>query len=236
MTTLQLLGNACTLLSAPDGTRIVSDPYGENRPPGLAPLPPGLKADAVTVSHVHPDHNNTAAVGGTTSSAPRILTEPGTYRVGGVWVTGWASREGSPHGPSELRNVIFIFEAAGVKIVHMGDGGIIAEPEIRTAVSGADVVLVNIDGYVLPLDRLMEEMDALKARTIIPTHFSVSAVNRWATEETYTLDEYLTSLPAGIVKKRMTRGEIEVNPGMPRQVAGLPYTLIYSNSSDSSAE
>ena len=221
MTRLQLFGNACTLLTAPDGVRIVSDPYGNECPPGLRPLPDGLTADAVTVSHIHSDHNNVAAVGG----APQIITEPGVYQIGMVKVTGYASREGSPTGPSELRNVVFVFEVAGAKIVHLGDAGLIAEPEIRAAVAQADVILVNIDGYVLPLDRLLPEMASLQARTIIPTHFSVSPNARWATAETFTLDEYLTSLPPDVVVTRMG-SEIEVAPGMPRQVAGLPYLLL----------
>jgi len=219
-TTLQLLGNACTLLTAPDGTRIVSDPYGSECPPGLRPLPDDLTAAAVTVSHIHSDHNNVAAVHG----APQIITEPGVYQVGMVRVTGYASREGSPAGPSELRNVVFVFEVAGARIVHLGDAGIIAEPEIRAAITDADVILVNIDGYVLPLAQLLPEMEKLHARTIIPTHFSILENARWATAETFTLAEFLATLPPDIKVTRMG-SEIQVTPGMPQQVAGLPYLL-----------
>ncbi len=221
MTTIQLLGNACTLLTASDGARIVSDPYDQMRPPGLRLLPDDLTADAVTVSHVHPDHNNVAAVGG----APQIITEPGVYQAGTVRITGYASREGSPSGPSDLRNVVFVFEDAGARIVHLGDAGIIAEPEIRAAITRADVILVNIDSYVLPLDRLLPEMEDLQARTIIPTHFSVTPNARWATDATFTLEEYLDSLPPDVTVVRMG-SEIQVKPGMPRQVAGLQYLLL----------
>jgi L-ascorbate metabolism protein UlaG (beta-lactamase superfamily) len=221
MVTIQLLGNACTLITAPDGTRIVSDPYGRMRPVGLRPLPSGLEADAVTVSHTHPDHNNVEAVGG----APQIITEPGTYQVGIIQVTGYASREGSPAGPSKtMRNVVFVFEIGEVKIVHMGDAGVIPESEVRAAIANADVILVNIDGYVLPLDQLLPEMEKLQARTIIPTHFSVLESARWATSTTLTLGEYLDSLPSDVVVVRMD-SEIQVTPGMPKQVAGLTYLL-----------
>ncbi len=221
MATIQLLGNACTLITAPDGTRIVSDPYGRMCPVGLLPLPSDLKADAVTVSHAHPDHNNVEAVGG----APQLFTEPGTYQVGVIKVTGYASREGSPSGPSEMRNVVFVFEIGGAKIVHLGDAGVIPEPEARAAIANADVILVNIDGYVLPLDQLLPEMEKLGARTIIPTHFSISANSRWATSETLTLAEYLDSLPSNVVVTRLG-SEIQVTPGMPKQVVGLSYLLL----------
>jgi L-ascorbate metabolism protein UlaG (beta-lactamase superfamily) len=56
---LEYIGNSCILITAPDGTRIVSDPYHDSpRPPSLERLPSDLAAEAVTVSHSHPDHNN----------------------------------------------------------------------------------------------------------------------------------------------------------------------------------
>jgi L-ascorbate metabolism protein UlaG (beta-lactamase superfamily) len=221
MINLQLLGNACTLITAPDSTRIVSDPYGRMYPAGLRPLPDDLQADAVTVSHTHPDHNNIEAISGD----PQIITEPGTYQVGMIQVTGYGSREGSPSGPSDMRNVIFVFEVGGAKIVHLGDAGVIAEPEVRAAIADADAILVNIDGYVLPLACLLPEMAKLEARTIIPTHFSVSESARWATAETFTLEEYLNSLPPDVAVLR-GESEIWVTPGMPKQVVGLTYLLL----------
>ena len=121
--------------------------------------------------------------------------------------------------------MVFVFEIGQVKIVHLGDAGLIPEPEVRAAIAHADAILVNVDGYVLPLDRLLPEMERLGARTIVPTHFSVLASARWATAETLTLEEYLDSLPPGVVVARMG-SEIQVTPGMPRQVAGLPYLLL----------
>ncbi|MBU0494983.1 MAG: MBL fold metallo-hydrolase, partial [Chloroflexi bacterium] len=216
--TLQFIGNSCTLITAPDGTRIVSDPYGYSRPVGLRLLPPGdLEADAVTVSHTHPDHNNVKAVGG----EPQVITEPGTYQVGAVKVTGYASREGSPTGPSAtMRNVVFVFEVGGAKIVHLGDGGPITEPDILAAVEGADIILVNIDGYVYPLDQILPDMQRINARTIIPTHYSIREDARWGTHMTLTIEEYLATLPSDMVVVRAD-SRIQVTPGMPKQVAAL---------------
>jgi L-ascorbate metabolism protein UlaG (beta-lactamase superfamily) len=214
---LQFIGNSCTLITAPDGTRIVSDPYGDDsHPAGLRRLPGDLRATAVTVSHAHPDHNNVSAVGG----APQIITGPGTVRIGMVGVTGYGGYEGSPSGPSHNTHTVFVFEIDGVKIVHLGDSGPVTAPDALAAIENADVVLVNIDGYVFPLDRVLPWMRQIGARTIIPTHYSLRPDARWGTAETLTIDEYLGTLPSSMTVVRMD-SEIPLAPGMPRQVAAL---------------
>src|SRR5262245_29187969 len=63
---LTWFGQSCFLLETTAGTRILMDPFSR----GIGyPLPAGLKVDAVTVSHEHPDHNNLALAGG----RPKIL-------------------------------------------------------------------------------------------------------------------------------------------------------------------
>jgi len=54
-------GQACFLLETAAGTRILMDPFAK----GIGyEIPQGFKADIVTISHEHPDHNNVAFVSG----------------------------------------------------------------------------------------------------------------------------------------------------------------------------
>src|SRR5688572_30188216 len=63
---LTWLGQACFLLETAAGTRVVMDPFSK----GLGyELPAGLRADLVTISHEHPDHNNVALV----ANKPRVV-------------------------------------------------------------------------------------------------------------------------------------------------------------------
>jgi len=216
---LQYIGISCTLITAPDGTRIVSDPYSALRPTGLGRLPSDLEADVVTVSHSHFDHSYVEGVGG----EPQIIQDPGAYQVGMVKITGYESYEGSPSGPSEIHNTVFVFEIGEVKIVHMGDGGVITPPDLLAAIENTDVIIVNVGGYVLPFDQFMAQMQQINARTIIPSHYSISQDARFYTWA--TVEEFLETLPPDVVVVRED-SEIQVTPGMPEQVAVLaPLTL-----------
>ena len=215
------LGNSCCLITSPEGTRIVSDPYGSNRPPGLADLPKDLIAEAVTVSHVHDDHNNTDAVGGN----PQILTEPGEYEIGPIKVTGLMGWEGSPEGPSKtMRNIIFIYETAGVKIVQLGDSGIVTDPDILKKLENADLVMVNIDGYVIAHESILPFMQQIKARTVLLAHYTLPGHENWC--DAPTPDEFVSTYTPS-VKVFRSSSILGVTPGMPDQIVILqPLMLI----------
>jgi L-ascorbate metabolism protein UlaG (beta-lactamase superfamily) len=211
----QYLGNSCTLIKTPDGTRIISDPYQPGQhSQGLKDLPADLAADAVTISHIHEDHNYAAGVKGN----PLVLTEPGVYQAGSVKITAYEGLEGAPGGSGDLPEAIFVFESAGVKIVHLGDSGVITDPVVLAGVDHADIIIVNIDGYVILADKIMPFMEQIHARSILPSHYSHSKDLRW--NDAPTMDEFLASISPTIV---VTRGEseIEVTPNMPKQVLVL---------------
>lgn len=209
--TVTYLGNSCILITSPEGTRIVSDPYGEH-PDGISSLPNDLTADAVTVSHIHSDHNNIAAVNGD----PLVLTEPGTCLIGDVRVEAYAGWEGSPQGPNEsMRNVIFVFEANHIKIVQLGDSGIVTDAEVMRAIENADLVVVNIDGYVIANPEVMTFMKEIKARTVLVAHYTLEGRQVW--NGAPTTEEFIEKFGQRESVLR-TGSEIEVSSGMPEQI------------------
>lgn len=137
-----------------------------------------------------------------------------------VKVTDYESREGSPSGPSDLvKNTVFVFEIEGAKIAHLGDAGDITEPDVLAAIEEADVVIVNIDGYVLPLDEILPQLQQVNARSTIPSHYSIKEDAHWAAGAP-TIDEFLEILPSDVVVLRED-SDIQVTPNMPKQVAVL---------------
>ncbi len=214
--TLTYLGNSCIQITSLDGTSIISDPFALGaKPQGTADLPDDLTANAVTVSHIHPDHNNSAVVGG----EPQVLTEPGTYQIGDITVTGYLGWEGSPSGPNQdMRNIIFVIKTNGVKIVHLGDSGIVTDPDVLAAISDADVVLVNIDGYVIAEDQILPFMDQIKARTVLLAHYTLEGKRVW--NGAPTAEDFVSEFASAesILRSGNT---LEVTAGMPEQIAIL---------------
>jgi L-ascorbate metabolism protein UlaG (beta-lactamase superfamily) len=211
--TIEYLGNSSIIITASDGTRIICDPYNTH-PAGLISYPRGLTANAVTISHAHPDHNNSGVIDG----SPEVLRSVGVYQFGIVTVTGYDGREGSPGGPSDLRNIIFVFQIGDIKIVHMGDSGVITDPATLAAIQNADVIFTNIDGYVLQSRDLWPFLEQIGARTYIPTHFTNAGFDGW--QGAPTLEAFLSSVPEDLTVVTFD-GVIQVSANMPRQVAGV---------------
>ena len=220
---LTYFGNSCIMITSPGGTCIVSDPYGINRPPGLADLPLDLTADAVTVSHIHDDHSNISAVCG----KPQVLTERGNYEINDIKVTGLMGWEGSPEGPSKtMRNIVFVFEMEGIKIVQLGDSGVITDSKALKSISNADLVVVNIDGYVIPHDQVIPFMRQINARTILLAHYTLDGQENWCGAP--TADEFVKVFSPEF-KVLRSPSQMVVHKEMPEQIAILqPHMLIHS--------
>jgi L-ascorbate metabolism protein UlaG (beta-lactamase superfamily) len=79
-------------------------------------------------------------------------------------------------------NSIFIFEVANLCIAHLGHLHHTLTQQQLNEIGRVDVVLVPVDGsYTLDLEGMVEVLQALKARLMIPMHFF----------STYTLDRFL---------------------------------------------
>ena len=214
-TMLQYIGHSCTLITASDGTRIISDPYGTSYPSGLTAFPADLSADAVTVSHFHPDHANNSVIQGT----PKVMIDPGVYQVGMVKITGYKGDHGLVNGRSSGENTVFVFEIGEVKIVHLGGAGVVTQSDILAAMEEADVTILDIMGDAAhPLVDELNQLLELKARTIIPTHYSFEENPRYYGSA--TMAEFLRVVPSDltVVKQGST---VKITPNMPEQLVIL---------------
>lgn len=162
---LKWLGHSCFELTLDNGKVIVTDPYDETV--GYPPL--HVRADAVLSSHDHFDHNFFAAVEGD----PVIVNTPGTHEVCGAKVTAVPSFHDEVRGAKRGSNLIFVIEADGLRVAHLGDLGHLPETdEQKAALSNLDVMLIPIGGFfTIETPQAVEIIGQFKPRCAVAMHF-----------------------------------------------------------------
>jgi L-ascorbate metabolism protein UlaG (beta-lactamase superfamily) len=189
---LSWLGQSCFVLETAAGTRVVMDPI----PKGLGyDLPPGLKADVVTVSHEHPDHNNIGLLTG----KPRVLRGLTADKKGwnkidekvkDVAIRNVGVYHDEQRGAQRGLNSVFIFEVGGLRIAHLGDLGHLLTDEQLSAIGSIDVVLVPVGGsFTIDAYQATRVIDQLHPRlVVIPMHYRTPVLT---IKELQTVDEFL---------------------------------------------
>ena len=162
------LGHACFLLTSEGGLRIITDPYT----PGVYGLdyaPPSERADIVTVSHDHADHNNVAAVKG----SPQVVKGSGIQEVKGIQFSGVATAHDPSGGKERGPNTIFTFTLDGVTVCHLGDLGHSLDDQTVAEIGPVDVLLIPVGGnFTVDAIIASEVCERLKPKVCIPMHFS----------------------------------------------------------------
>jgi L-ascorbate metabolism protein UlaG (beta-lactamase superfamily) len=164
---IKWLGHACFLLTSESGLRIITDPYTAGVF-GLDYAPPSERADIVTVSHDHADHNNVAAVKGN----PQVVQGDGSQEAKGIQFKGVASAHDQASGKERGSNTIFCFALDGINVCHLGDLGHDLPEQTVADIGGVDVLLIPVGGNftidAAVADRVCQK---LAPKVVIPMHF-----------------------------------------------------------------
>jgi L-ascorbate metabolism protein UlaG (beta-lactamase superfamily) len=144
---------------------VVTDPF-DHQLVGYEQLK--LKADILTISHDSPNHNYKAAVSG----EPFLVTGPGEYEVGGVFITGVPTH--NPNRKSdEASNTLYVFDYNGINIAHLGDmNNIPSQTEVET-LGPIHIALVPIGSNgCLNAAKAAEVISLLEPNIVIPMHYA----------------------------------------------------------------
>lgn len=146
---------------------VITDPFD--------PKMVGLKytnadAEIVTVSHGHEDHNMTAMV----NSAKKIIQGPGEYEISGISIIGYRSFHDNKKGEERGKNTIYIFEAEGLRIAHLGDLGHALSDDMVSEIGSIDVLMIPVGGtYTIGSKEATEVASKIGPYFIIPMHYKV---------------------------------------------------------------
>lgn len=203
---LRYYGHSLFTLAFENGFTLLTDPYGDfyDYPKRT------LKADIVTVSHYHHDHDALGMVEG----KPQVFDKLGVYSpIADIILTGVASKHDAKDGAQRGDNLIFIIEAEDMKIVHMGDIGHMLTDRQRQYIGTPDVLLTPVGGlYTTDAKAAYDNVKLLRPRVVIPMHYRTrfSAEMPITTEKPFL--ELMHANPEPMPLLRLTKGDISERP------------------------
>lgn len=161
---IEYLGHSCFCIENKAGVKIVMDPYSRV---GYE-LPNNLKAQVVTVSHNHFDHNHAEGIKG----YPVVISSAGEYELHGVKIVGKNTWHDQEKGRFRGGNVMFTVEVDGVTICHFGDLGEMNFEKIGSIASEADIWLLPVGGtYTINGEQAKQYVDKFVPKMVIPMHY-----------------------------------------------------------------
>ncbi|MEA4909455.1 MAG: MBL fold metallo-hydrolase [Chloroflexi bacterium] len=188
-------GHSCFRLSERGMASVVCDPY-DHRQVGFEALK--LKADIVTVSIDLPGHNYLSGVKGD----PFIVSGPGEYEVGGVFITGAQTNGHVKRSEDEPRNTLYVIDYNGITVAHLGDLNRVPTQAEVEALGPLNIALVPVGGGGgLNASKAAEVISLLEPSIVIPMHYETPGSN-------IKLD------PLAKFLKEMGLTEIETSPSL----------------------
>lgn len=189
---IQYLGHSSFLLSD-SRTTIITDPFS----PEIGFPFPSVKADTVTVSHQHSDHNNSSGVEGN----PIVFYIPGEYERKGVRIYGYTSFHDDAKGTERGKNTMFKFVMDGVVILHLGDIGHELSDNELEHVKDTNILMIPIGGvYTIDAHTAQKLSKAIGAEIVIPMHYKTDKHDPKVFGQLQTVEDFLKN--TDIAKRR----------------------------------
>jgi L-ascorbate metabolism protein UlaG (beta-lactamase superfamily) len=164
---LSFLGHAAFLIETA-GKRIVTDPYSSE----IGYLPINESADFVTLSHDNPKwHSCLDDISGEFEVVNGLEILQNGAQYGEIEFGAALTYE---QLPAEGPNSMIWLESEGIRVLHMGDCGVLPDDATIEKCGRVDVLLALAGGTpTISLDDLMVFIEKLAPKIVIPMHFGV---------------------------------------------------------------
>ncbi|NJK60995.1 MAG: MBL fold metallo-hydrolase [Oscillatoriales cyanobacterium SM2_1_8] len=150
------------------GVRLLTHPF---RPAGCTErlAAPMMPADLVLIGSRLLDEGYLERL----PSDLRVLSQPGAYTVNGLDFQGIRTAHDRLEGRRFGMNVVWRWQQAGLRVVHLGGTAAALRPEERILIGQPDVLLVPVGGgdKGYTPQEAKAAADAINPKIIIPTHF-----------------------------------------------------------------
>ncbi|HER23799.1 MAG TPA: MBL fold metallo-hydrolase [Candidatus Atribacteria bacterium] len=167
---IKWLGHSSFLIESERGIKIITDPFDET----LGYKLPRIKANIVTVSHEHFDHNYVRGVKG----RPVVFKGAVRRESHKMEFRGILSFHDGVYGGKRGLNTIFIIKADGLCLCHLGDLGHILNSDKLKDIGKIDILFIPVGGlYTIDGSQADQIIDTIKPRIAIPMHYKTKAIN-----------------------------------------------------------
>ena len=205
---IQHIGHSEFLLTLESGFRIVTDPYDTSTGYPVQEI----EADGVLVSHHHHDHDAVDNISG----HPQIIDYAGVHTFApGIRATGILSDHDNAGGSKRGKNLIFLLEAEGLRIVHLGDLGCPLDLSQLEALGDVDLLMIPVGGfYTIDAAQAMEVIHQLDPRIILPMHYKTEYNADWPIAP---VDDFISLFDSSSVLRggqalRVTKEDLDCHP------------------------
>ncbi len=179
-------GRACFRISERSHPSVVTDPYEPER--GLPELT--LRADLVTISHDTSAHRVQQV-----RDHYYVISSPGEYEVGDLFVTGIPLHIHDEEHDQILDNIAYLFEYPNqLKVMHFGNLHQVPDQSIIEQLDEVHVLLLPLDGKAgLPGEQMAEVISLIEPNYVVPMNYNGGR----ADADSSPLDGFLTAMGVG---------------------------------------
>ncbi len=203
---IRCIGHAEFLLELDNGLKIVTDPYDASCGYPVQPI----QADVALVSHHHHDHDAVENLLG----QPRVIDQEGVYDLpGGGLVRAVRAYHDDQKGKLRGETLLFLIQAEGLRVVHLGDLGHLLSMEQKLALAPADVLMVPVGGhFTIDAQQARATCEGLRAGTILPMHYRTQATEGWPIAPVSAFTSLWAEKVETLDLLRVTKGDLDCQP------------------------
>lgn len=201
-------GHSCFKLES-GGIVVVTDPFPKKI--GLKPFQG--KADIVTVSHNHWDHNNTSVI----RDKPFIIAGPGEYEIKKIIIRGIPSFHDKVKGKARGPNTIYLIQIGQIRLCHLGDLGHNLFDNQTEIIGQVDILMIPVGGiFTINSQEAPKIINQIEPRIVIPMHYQLPKLKvgaKLAPVEKFLKEMGVSPKPVEklvVKKKDLVQGETEV--------------------------
>ncbi len=201
-------GHSCFKLES-GGVVVITDPFPKKI--GLKPFQG--KADIVTLSHDHWDHNDTSSIKGN----PFIVDGPGEYEIKKIIIQGISSFHDKVEGKTRGQNTIYLIQMDKIRLCHLGDLGHNLSDNQLEKIGQVDILMIPVGGiFTINSQEAPKIINQIEPRIVIPMHYQLPKLKIGAKLE--GVEKFLKEMGISpkpieklvVKKKDLVQGETEV--------------------------